>query len=349
MKTVAHFFTLILLIATCTAHGREWVGEKGVKFVADYVSCDGANVTMANLTPARPGAPARFVYPLARLSAADREFVTAEMQKAAAPIRKGLSLDLPIKPWHPVMADYLKQTHAKRIFDAFDKHKGTETWKQNTGTGKEQFDYDGTSAQTIVYVPASYDGLKPFGAYVHISPGDGGDNGAAFQPIMDRLNLIYISPKGTSNGQPMLRRIHMAVDALESVRKEWKLDPKRCVVGGLSGGGHMAMLTQAMFPELFTGAVSHAAQSYLPTFPPAYYNGGHFPGLTGTDFTAGALKGRKWVVISGDKDKNYQEILTTSKQWEAHKLAYRFINVPGMAHTNAPPEQLEEALKWTGL
>lgn len=349
MKSYAQFFAALFLSTAFTAHGREWIGERGVKFVADYVSCDGTNVTMTSPNPARPGAPARYVYPLARLSAADREFVAAEMQKAAAAIRKGLILDFPVKPWHPVTTDYFKQPHAKKIFDSFDKGKSPNTWKQNVGTGKEQFEYDGASAQTIVYVPPTYDGLKPFGVYVHISPGDGGDKGAAYQSIMDRLNLIYISPKGTSNDRPMLRRVHLAVDALESVRKEWKLDPKRCVVGGLSGGGHMAMLSQATFPELFIGAVSHAAQSYLPSFPPAYYNCGHFPGLLGTDFTTGALKGRKWVVVSGDKDKNYQEILTTTKQWEAHKLAYRFINVSGMAHSNAQPEQFEEALKWLGL
>ncbi|NDC79454.1 MAG: hypothetical protein EBZ67_16535 [Chitinophagia bacterium] len=99
---------------------------------------------------------------------------------------------------------------------------------------------------------------------------------------------------------------------------------------------------------MFVGAVSHAAQSYLPGFPPGS-TWGHFPGLEISDFTQGPLKKRKWVVISGDKDKNYSEVLATSKDWDARKLPYRFIDVPGMAHTNASPEKLEEALHWVGL
>jgi hypothetical protein len=56
-----------------------------------------------------------------------------------------------------------------------------------------------------------------------------------------------------------------------------------------------------------------------------------------------------WCVISGDKDQNYAEIKTSSKYWEANRLNYKFFDVPGMAHSNADPAQLEAALKWIGL
>jgi dipeptidyl aminopeptidase/acylaminoacyl peptidase len=334
---------VFLVILAPLLHAREWTNEKGVKITADFVSSDGVNVTLSKAPNSPP-----IVYPLAKLSSEDQEFVKSELQKAEALIRKGLILDFPIKAWHPAMADYFAEKHAKRLFDYFTSPK-LKTWKENIGTASEQFDYDATTAQTIVFVPKTYNGQKPFGVYIHLSPGDGADKGTAYQATMEKFNLIYISPKGTSNDRPMLRKVHLAVDALDSVRKEWKIDPKRIVVGGLSGGGHMAMLTQAVHPELFLGAVSHAAQSYLPSFPPAYYSFGHFPGLLGKDFSSGALKEQKWVVISGEKDKNYQDILKTTKEWEAHNLAYKFINVPGMAHTNAAVEPFEEALKWVGL
>ena len=51
----------------------------------------------------------------------------------------------------------------------------------------------------------------------------------------------------------------------------------------------------------------------------------------------------------GDKDQSYQEILNSSKLWEKGRYQYRFINVPGMGHRNAPADSLEEALKWIGL
>jgi predicted esterase len=154
--------------------------------------------------------------------------------------------------------------------------------------------------------------------------------------------MIYISPKGTSNNQPMLRRVKLAVDALATVKERWKIDENRVCVGGLSGGGHIAMMTHAMFPQWFGASISHAAQSYLPQNGSA----GHFPGLEARDITGKDCKDHRWVVISGDKDYNYQEILKTSEQWKSTRADYKFFDVPGMGHTNAPPENFAEALTW---
>jgi len=91
-------------------------------------------------------------------------------------------------------------------------------------------------------------------------------------------------------------------------------------------------------------SLSHAAQSYLPV-----HGCGHFPGLELANFKSKDLRGHKWCVISGNKDKNYQEILKSTKEWEKNRLDYRFCDVPGMGHKNAAPEKLEEALKWAGM
>jgi predicted esterase len=194
-------------------------------------------------------------------------------------------------------------------------------------------------------VPSNYDGSAAFGVYLHISPGNKGAAVRGYEPVMEKLKLIYISPSGTSNDQPMLRRVRLAVDALASVKAKYKIDDTRVCVGGLSGGGHMAMLTHAMFPEMFMGSVSHAAQSYLPSSGSC----GHFPGLKVSNLKSGTAKKHKWCVVSGDKDQNYKAIVETSKEWEDNRMNYRFFNVPGMGHTHASPEKLEQALSWIGL
>jgi hypothetical protein len=102
----------------------------------------------------------------------------------------------------------------------------------------------------------------------------------------------------------------------------------------------MAFLTAAMYPELFQGAISAAAQSYLP---------GHFPGMELGDFTRGERKELKWVVVSGEKDRNYQEILKTGAVWEENRMQYRFIDVPGRGHSPCGAEDLKEALNWIGI
>lgn len=329
-----------VLAAGQNMQARPWINDQGRTIEADYVSSDGTSVVL-NFNGKQ------VTYNLARLSAADREFVSAQLKEAAAPqaLQTGWIHDFPIsKPAFPDTKDYLEIRNAKAVYKAFDSGDFPGTWgDRNKKDAANEFAYE--NGRTIVYVPASYTGAEPYGVYLHISPGDGGENLAHYAPVMDRLKMIYVSPKGTSNNQPMLRRVKLAVDALASVKATWKTDPKRSVVGGLSGGGHMSMLTHAMFPEMFVASVSHAAQSYLPQTGTC----GHFPGLDVGDLKSRELKGHKWCVISGDKDQNYQEILTTSQLWDSNRFDYRFFDISGMGHVNASPEDLEKALKWIGM
>lgn len=330
----------LALCAWCQdALGRQWTNDQGKAIEADYVSSDGSSVIL-NFRGKQ------VTYDLARLSEADREFVSAQLKDtgAADDIQTGWVHDFSIsKPAFPEIKGYLKSRNAKAAYKAFDSGEFPDNWKTNKKDAAAEFAYE--NGRAIVYVPASYDGSKPYGVYVHISPGENGENLAKYAPVMDRLKMIYVSPKGSSNHQPMLRRVKLAVDALASVQSQWKTDPKRTCVGGLSGGGHMSMLTHAMFPEMFVASVSHAAQSYLPVGS-SY---GHFPGLDVGDLKSRDLKGHKWCVISGNKDNNYQEIIDSSKAWDSNRIDYRFFDIPNMGHTNAMPEHLEEALKWIGM
>lgn len=323
------------------AVARGWTNDKGQTIEAEYVSSDGKSVVLKFKGK-------EITYDLARLSPADREFVTQQLKDGggtAAPktVETGWNHEFTVKPAFPDTKGYLESSNAKAVYKAFGSGNVPKSWQPvNKADAEKEFAYENGSA--IVYVPATYDGTEAYGVYVHISPGDGGEKYPVCAPVMDRLKMIYVSPKGTSNNQPMLRRIKLAVDALASVKEKFKTDPKRTCVGGYSGGGHMGMLTHAMFPGMFVASVSHAAQSYLPID-----SCGHFPGLEMSDFKSKDIKGHKWCVISGNKDMNYQEILKTTKEWEQSRLDYRFFDVPGMGHTNAPAEKLEEALKWIGM
>ncbi len=316
---------------------RQWTNGDGKIIEADYVSANDSEVVLKR-------AGKEFNYPLDKLSAEDQAYILKQGEKTAA--KTGWIHDFPItRPAFAETKGYLTGKTARTTYQAFEKGDFPPTWTTNKKDVKAEFAYDVATAKTHVYVPAGYDGSKPFGVYLHISHSDNGENVAGYAAVMDNLNLIYISPFGVSNNQPMLRRVRLAVDALSSVREIYRVEPERIAIGGISGGGHMAMLTHAMFPEFFMGAVSHAAQSYLPL------DGGmgHFPGLSVRDLKSGDLKGHKWCVISGNKDQNYGEILETTKEWKDAGLDYRFFDVSGMGHTNADAAQLEESLKWLGL
>jgi len=331
---------LVLLIITAfnsTAAPRQWTNTAGKEITAEFISSDGADVTL--LMNGK-----EIKYPLEKLSQSDRDFVAEQAKKpnvikvaAETGWMDNITID---KPAFSDPKEYLSSSNAKAMYKAFASGNFPNTWTANKGTAEEMFSYE--NGTMIVYVPPTYDPTKPMGVYLHVSPGDNGDSLQNYTPIMDRTSMIYISPKGTSNNQPMLRRVKLAVDALATVKERWKIDENRVCIGGLSGGGHIAMMTHAMFPQWFGASISHAAQSYLPQ------NGsvGHFPGLEVRDITGKDCKDHRWVVISGDKDFNYQEILKTSDQWKSARADYKFFDVPGMGHANAPPENFAQALTW---
>lgn len=241
--------------------------------------------------------------------------------------------------------DYFKSKIPRTVYQIYKAKKSPPGWSDNTIPPDEAVAYAAAGQGAALYVPASYNNTKSFGLYLHISPGNRGvDPSPEWRALMDKLNLIYISPHNTQNGVPMWRRVALAMDSMATVKAHYKIDNIRVYVGGLSGGGHMAMMCQMLYPEYFQAAISHAAQSYLPDIG----GSGHFPGLTLRDVDSADRKKKKWVVISGDKDFNYAEIRQSSEKWKAARFDYRFIDVPGMGHENASAKALEDALAWAG-
>ncbi|MBK1881475.1 hypothetical protein JIN85_03550 [Luteolibacter pohnpeiensis] len=198
------------------------------------------------------------------------------------------------------------------------------------------------------YVPPSYDGSEAYGLVLYANPGFPTDIPSDWHSVLDAFKLIVVAADSVNNETTMPRRVQASMDTLATAEKKYKIDPTRRVVSGLSGGGHMAMVIGALYPDYFIGAISHAAQSYLPSSG-GTHGYGHFPGLALEDFSASKRKHMKWIVVSGDKDYNYQAILETSKRWDDNKLNYRFLDIPGMGHEPAKAAPFQEALEWVGL
>lgn len=339
MKHVLLAITVLGVLTPLQA--RTWTNSEGREIEAEFVSSDGKTVKL-KMTGREVD------YLVENLSAEDQEWISEQKEKSpesASPdgskLLTGAHGKVPITTrLHPEIDGYFKDKSRKSTLKAFEAGAFNQDGEMESDPAK-WFARDDTDS-FVLYVPESYDGSEPYGLYLNISPGDGGLLPDGWRKIFDQRKMIGLSANGTSNYQPMLRRVMLSIDAFSTVKETYKIDPKRQFVGGLSGGGHMGMLTAAMFPEHFVGAISHAAQSYLPSSG-GY---GHFPGMSLKDFTRGPRSELGWVVISGDKDQNYEEIKKTSKVWEGTRLHYRFIDVPGMAHLLSSPEKLAEAFDW---
>lgn len=260
--------------------------------------------------------------------------------------QKGLIPEFPLDTkLFPRTKDYFSDSVVRKVYRAFKNRATPESWGGDVYelTPEECVEYEnGTS---IVYVPDNYDDSKPFGIYLHITPSKGGVRpNPGYRELMAKYQLIFISPNGTPNRSSMWRRIVLGVDSMATVKAHYKIDPKRVYVGGTSGGGHMGMFCQMLYPEHFNGAISHAAQSYLPSDNSC----GHFPGLGLSDTKKGPRRKLKWAVISGDKDFNYKEILKTSEEWIDKNFDYKFFDIKGMGHSMAKASDFEQVLIWMG-
>ncbi len=266
----------------------------------------------------------------------------APANPAAAPVvQPGKVTEIPIDTrMFKTPKEYYAKPIQQKIYRAYKAKQYPKDWEPNRPRTPDECAGYKDAQTAVIYVPPTYDGTEAYGVYVHINPTEGGLRPSKeWQAVLDKMHLIFVSPNKTSNNEAALLRVVLGLDALATVEAKFKVNPARVFVGGFSGGGHMAMLSQMMYPEIYQGAISHAAQSLLPA---------HFPGLTVADAKAAPRAKRKWCVISGDKDKNYARVKETSRDWERMRFLYKFIDVPGMSHENAPAPAFEEALQWIG-
>jgi predicted esterase len=325
--------SIILTLATLAASARPWTNTDGKTIEAEYVSSDANSVVLEI-------AGRNVTYPLDKLSEADREYVTDRVANTPKPRTGAFSAFKIDARLFPEVDDYWQDRDRKSVRQAFES--GGYFKDSNKGTYPEWVARDEAKDTCQFYVPAAYDGSEPYGLLLYINSGDSGEIPRHWHAVLDELKLIAVGADNVGNNQPMMRRVQRSIDALATAQKHHRIDPARRIVTGLSGGGHMAMLTGALFPEYFLGAISHAAQSYLP----GERSPGHFPGLTTRDLKRGKRADMRWMVVSGDKDYNHSTILETSRHWEKERLTYRFLDVPGMAHTTAGAEPMKEALLW---
>ena len=255
------------------------------------------------------------------------------------------------KRMYPDSKDYFRGNYKSRFKKAFEA--SGSFWLKNKKTAESAIDYSLADQSLVIYVPDDYDGGPGWGAYVFTSPNATGRLPNEYKKIMRKHKLIYIAPNETQNGSGLVRRMALTLDAFATARAMYRIDPRRVVVSGLSGGGTVATTLGLMFPELFIGLVNHSSQYYLTNVPGnkyseqySYLNGDL--GDSGVKKMASDLAKFKcrWAFVTGNKDKNYQQMLGVADNWKSLGLDAQLFNQPEMGHTLANAEYLDQMLTW---
>src|SRR4051794_1851263 len=116
-----------------------------------------------------------------------------------------------------------------------------------------KIDYTLADESFEVYIPAGYDGSKPYGLFVFSSPSPSGRPPREWLKSLDEHHLIWVGPNKAGNDRIVRPRMGLAIDAALNMQKRFAIDPKRVFTAGVSGGGRVASMLGVSYADVFTG------------------------------------------------------------------------------------------------
>jgi pimeloyl-ACP methyl ester carboxylesterase len=199
------------------------------------------------------------------------------------------------------------------------------------GAAKLPKDYASTRQRYQLYAPPTYDKSKAWPLVLCISPGDGPIGWGTWQKVCQRDGMFFCAPHKAGNSCPPGQRTRIVLDALDDVRRKYRVDPDQCYLAGFSGGGRMACAIAFALPEYFGGVIAVCGTNPLPTHT---YLRHHIQDRLSVAF------------VTGEKDFNrkeneeymypyFQELGIRSRLW-----------VPRVGHALPPTEVIAEVHAW---
>lgn len=198
----------------------------------------------------------------------------------------------------------------------------------------------------MVRLPRGYTPRQPAGLLVWMSPDDEGSPPEPLHAALDAAGMIAVGFNKCGNTRPVANRYQLALDAVATATRRYHVDPRRVYISGLSGGGRVASVLAACFPDVFTGAIPIVglnAPEPVPmaggrVVPPAFARAG---GRTWALF-----RQRRVAVITGGKDFNQPEIIAAAQVLRTDGVPVQVFEYLDMGHELPTAERFETALRW---
>jgi hypothetical protein len=208
-------------------------------------------------------------------------------------------------------------------------------------------DYNLPDESFEVYVPADYTGDKPFGLLVFVNPHPSGRPPQNYVPLLDKYHLIYVGPNKVGNDRFVRLRMGLAIDAVENMRKRYKIDPERIYVSGISGGGRVASMLGVGFADVFRGGFYIIGCDFYKeeksTEKNGYYRRSY--NVPPAKIFNLARKSSKHVFLTGDNDGNRDQTQLYYNGFKRDGFEHiTYFQVPGMGHQAPDAEWFEKGL-----
>ncbi len=201
-----------------------------------------------------------------------------------------------------------------------------------------------------IVVPESYDPATPHGLLVWISPTPRGVlPNPGLLPVLEERRLIWVGANSSGNRRAVVDRIALAFTGLENTRSLYSIDSERLFIAGYSGGGRVASVVGAHWPESWAGVISWMGIDFFASVPVPYRPGASWPGSYKRPSRATLKRARRirWAVVTGDLDFNRSQSRAIAKTMRGAGFEHvAFLQIPDADHYRGfPAEWVERALE----
>lgn len=196
-------------------------------------------------------------------------------------------------------------------------------------------------------LPKGYAPATPAGLLVWVNAGPSGQPPEGFAEALDARGIICIGAEGSGNDRDVTDRMQLALDAVNTARRRWNIDPSRIYASGLSGGAKVACMLVICMPDVFTGGVPIVGAAFYEVVP---------TGDQGKSWAAlfSRPAGRRWeqllkrrlAMVTGARDFNRPSVTAATKLFQRDKIDAKLFDLPELGHELPPPAAFAEQLAW---
>ena len=116
-------------------------------------------------------------------------------------------------------------------------------------------------------MPKNYSGEEPFGLFVFIDSQNEMTLPKDWRSALEQRKLTCAIPQQVGNDQPAARRMGLAVIGILKTSEQYRIDPKRIVVSGFSGGARCALHLAFVHADLISGSLSICGADFYEPVP----------------------------------------------------------------------------------